>query len=976
MRKLLALTAVLLAVASAGHATPLSRLKHGHVVPVAVTPGGPDMTVTFTVATQALTVDFGSLVSQCADSEFVDVTPVQATQAVSSKLEEEQYLHDRVTESWTKNELTNDVNYQNFASSTLLPKNHQALNVLKVTGATNGTNVWRLNFACNGDGTLAHPGGTRVLQADVAIAEPTAWNWGAETPVVLGGFPLNQLLGSPADYAVSTVAGSCGAMPCSSVWDIFGQHVVQKCSTSAGGTCPANDAAGTYPTGAALTNYATAQTAGSSTSFTLVDSARSRNVTVQVNWIAHQLDASPTPTGANWSQTNPGQNQVCILAAGPRHFGDTILADTNAAHRWWMNLALPNDCSLFGATRTQYTTPTLGPLPILGTCPATCLPIAYDPAFVTIAPRECHEWDLNITLETEGISQGTLHPAYTRITCANGQNVAAASPGQNVPGIQFRSTGGSAAVSATQLDHNLLGFNDLGNRIATGVNNWIVDNVFVSGMTADTCNSGVMGNRFMGVAGTDAMHDALRDCTPGDGIAMNAFNWFSGTYSISLTAHPDHDQFDGQFLFGPGFQVQAPRIGNIYSDEPYHRLSAVDYLRNGVAGDYCPGGASCGGPAIKYTATGSISGTTLTITAITSPNTIIVGDQVSGAGIVGTLPVVTAFGGGTTGGVGTYTITNPNGLTIPPGTALTMGWTDLEVTAAEIDGAHRAEGAQCQLMHDGITSLTLLKVINVGNICISDIKNGLYLYQLAPGSVIAGDTFLGATHTDPLHLAAIHGGEADPVISNAIFGAVVTIKDNLTVSGHNQLTAATGFIVDAAGVGPPPPIVPSANLDSQANACLAHATNDLGFDWSRKQHFIDVARAAGACLGKGFTAYVDIRRRMILNPSAILPDPAATTTMGLCSVGPTVTSTGVTAGSTASESAAGTWSLSPTITYKWLLGIGTTGFALHNSSTGPTYLIDAADLAHGAGTKLQVVEIGTMPDGAVHDCGSNQISLN
>jgi len=69
--------------------------------------------------------------------------------------------------------------------------------------------------------------------------------------------------------------------------------------------------------------------------------------------------------------------------------------------------------------------------------------------------------------------------------------------------------------------------------------------------------------------------------------------------------------------------------------------------------------------------TGSISGTLLTVTAV-SGGTIHVGEQIAtGGATLSGAPQISSFGTGT-GGTGTYTITNPNSVSVSAGTAMTL----------------------------------------------------------------------------------------------------------------------------------------------------------------------------------------------------------------------------------------------------------------------------------------------------------------
>lgn len=117
---------------------------------------------------------------------------------------------------------------------------------------------------------------------------------------------------------------------------------------------------------------------------------------------------------------------------------------------------------------------------------------------------------------------------------------------------------------------------------------------------------------------------------------------YQGTYGMTIPAGMGvGEMFDGGDFFVVNAGSGATTIG----------MKAYANVSNGTVSF-----AATGNPPTGAVVTGSISGTTLTVTAVTS-GTLAVNQPITGAGVTaGT--VITGLAAGTTGGVGTYTVNN------------------------------------------------------------------------------------------------------------------------------------------------------------------------------------------------------------------------------------------------------------------------------------------------------------------------------
>lgn len=173
----------------------------------------------------------------------------------------------------------------------------------------------------------------------------------------------------------------------------------------------------------------------------------------------------------------------------------------------------------------------------------------------------------------------------------------------------------------------------------------------------------------------NAFTATLPGCAPASGGGTVNFLRADGTWNIPFNAAappaignttPNSGAFttltaSGNAEFGSGIPFCDPRFygalgNNSNNDTPAFAACVNLGIANGngveihVAwGTYCLGGGT-------VALTGSISGTTLTVTAVTAPGVLTLNMSVTGAGVTAGTSI-TAFGTGT-GGTGTYTVNN------------------------------------------------------------------------------------------------------------------------------------------------------------------------------------------------------------------------------------------------------------------------------------------------------------------------------
>jgi hypothetical protein len=123
--------------------------------------------------------------------------------------------------------------------------------------------------------------------------------------------------------------------------------------------------------------------------------------------------------------------------------------------------------------------------------------------------------------------------------------------------------------------------------------------------------------------------------------------------------------------YKPGIHVSSQYAG--FYPGPTYLISMAQYAEDGILHLYAEAGyAGPHGtttlPYVGASVTGSISGATLTVTAVNGAGNITLGAYVfySASASIG---FITAFGSGS-GGTGTYTITNPGSVSAPGGSSI------------------------------------------------------------------------------------------------------------------------------------------------------------------------------------------------------------------------------------------------------------------------------------------------------------------
>lgn len=557
MRGVLGFLIACLALGSA-HANPLRM----HGTPVGSGPI-PDLIV-HVLPTQTAVLDLTSVTTHCNGTELMNVTPVGT--GASFEVDRGQVLIASTTETWRKSELVANTGYS-------ADSDHQALNLIHTDGAAVGTGAATLNILCTSSGL------TKVVRVDVVAGPSFDWNYGVETPVRYGG--LNMLtFGSPVSrYSVDAGAGSCGAVPCSTRFEIWENHLMILCAPGASGTCPASGAnTGVYASGTAADVFT--PSAGTSEDV-LIDDSMGTPFSVHFHYIAHQRDIAIAPTGSSW--TTKDKAQSCQMTTQAVHYGDTIMHEgTRALRAVYGPFTGANACILGFprvGSKTQYTTPTTGPLPEFAvsgiTCPGAnspnCYSRPYSPSFVTWTCREYFECDYGMVQNVE-LWGG---PTNERWTGFNTKNVSA------TQGIVVYAANGWKAIDF-QVDHNKADAISTGIGSDAGSYAYYKDNFVSDGSAQGSfayCNSIVDGNRVLRHFSSDVFHMGMQSCN--DGSEGDAYSSFSWNWINGLNAGPGHPDF-AQGDWSAGLKLSLGNnhvykaVGNLMSGAPFHIITCQD----------------------------------------------------------------------------------------------------------------------------------------------------------------------------------------------------------------------------------------------------------------------------------------------------------------------------------------------------------------------------------------------------------------
>lgn len=200
--------------------------------------------------------------------------------------------------------------------------------------------------------------------------------------------------------------------------------------------------------------------------------------------------------------------------------------------------------------------------------------------------------------------------------------------------------------------------------------------------------------------------------------------------------------------------------------------------------------------------TGSISGTTLTVTSVTT-GTVSIGQGVSGAGVAaGT--TITGLGGGT-GGAGTYTVSvsqtvAPESLTASPlAAAVTGSISATTLTVSAVTYGTLAVGQS--VTGSGISAGTVITALGTGT-------GGTGTYTVSP-SQSAGSTALATTSNAALVTGSIqpNSGSVTGSISGTtltvtgVGSGILTVGQTITGSGVTSGTTIAGLGSGTGGTG-------------------------------------------------------------------------------------------------------------------------------------------------------------------------------
>jgi hypothetical protein len=560
------LAAVLLLAAPLAHANPLRM----HGTPAGgVTP--PDLIVQM-FPTQTKILDLTSVTTHCNTSEFLSVTPVGIGGAVNMEVDRGQTLLNSTTETWRKSELVNNTGYS-------ADSDHQALNLVHTDSASVGTGAATLNILCTSTGL------TKVVRIDVVAGPQVDWNYGVETTVRYGGYPLGLLPGPVTRYTTTDTN-----------WEVWGQHLMIKCS---GNTtqCPVADTGPLYQTSGAAN--AITLVAGTQVDVVVHDSS-GPDITIHMHPIAHQRDIAPIPLGGGWTHTDFGQSQTCLITQTPMHYGDTVMHEGARVLRTtygpYTTTVLNNACVLgfprVGA-RTQYSG---GPIPDFAVSGVTCsvagnlcYSAPYSSSLITWDCREVWECDYGMMWDVEENPASHI-PTNLRFTHFNTAGVS------NHQGVYIYAANPPNSAVNFQVDH--MKADTITTQVggAEGSYAYFLDN-WVQGTPSGNffayCNSIVAGNRVLRPQDADAFHLAIQACNDGsvgDLYPSFSWNWINGLW-LKIDNHLDFAQGDwstGGLNKPLGNNYVYKVVGNLEMGPPFHIYDCSDVKSGGTPGTFYP----------------------------------------------------------------------------------------------------------------------------------------------------------------------------------------------------------------------------------------------------------------------------------------------------------------------------------------------------------------------------------------------------
>jgi hypothetical protein len=245
-------------------------------------------------------------------------------------------------------------------------------------------------------------------------------------------------------------------------------------------------------------------------------------------------------------------------------------------------------------------------------------------------------------------------------------------------------------------------------------------------------------------------------------------------------------------------------------------LASTDYVvsndqgaANGYYGDYGQNSSGFG----LFTGTGSISSTTLTITAVTSGG-LVVGSQITGTGV--TTCTITALGTGT-GGTGTYTVsvsqtatsttisgTVPGSLSLPGAVYMFSQSTDLVLGTTAAKAIHIVAGNAAT---DAITVSTAnIPTINSGVLNTPTVTN----YTETVYAPSAGSAFTVSLANGTIQELSLNAN-GTITLPSSVAGKSYTLI--VTYSGAYTLTWAGGSTLKWAGGTTPTPTSANGKYD-------------------------------------------------------------------------------------------------------------------------------------------------------------------
>jgi RHS repeat-associated protein len=290
----------------------------------------------------------------------------------------------------------------------------------------------------------------------------------------------------------------------------------------------------------------------------------------------------------------------------------------------------------------------------------------------------------------------------------------------------------------------------------------------------------------------------------------------TGTYAVSISQTVGSETLNGA---GPGgaMSVTAVTMGALAVGQNITGsgiaagtvISAPDSGAGGI-GNYLVSVSQTVGSEqltalpIGASATGSISSTTLTVTALSSGQ-LAVGQSISGAGIsAGT--VITAFGTGA-GGTGTYTISpsqtaGSTALTATANAAVATG--SIMPNGATVAGSIAPSGA---IVTGSISSATLtVTAVTSGTVQVGEAITGT---GVAPGTTITGfGTGTGGTGTYSVGVVQTvasttltASGPGSVMTVTGVTSGTLTVGQAITGTGVASHTVITGLVGGTGGTG-------------------------------------------------------------------------------------------------------------------------------------------------------------------------------